>query len=122
RDYRTLAARTEGYSGSDIAVIVRDALMQPIRRVQAATHFKRVRRPADRLEPEGAQREYWTPCSPGDAEAVEKAWMDVESDELWEPELTASDFLKAVASSRPTVNSEDLTRQIEFTNDFGQEG
>jgi hypothetical protein len=28
------------YSGSDIAVVVRDALMQPIRKVQTATHFK----------------------------------------------------------------------------------
>jgi len=31
------------YSGSDIAVVVRDALMQPIRKVQTATHFKWVR-------------------------------------------------------------------------------
>lgn len=30
------------YSGSDIAVVVRDALMQPVRKVQTATHFKRV--------------------------------------------------------------------------------
>ena len=27
------------YSGSDIAVIVRDALMQPVRKVLGATHF-----------------------------------------------------------------------------------
>jgi vacuolar protein-sorting-associated protein 4 len=30
------------YSGSDIAVIVRDALMQPVRKVLGATHFKPV--------------------------------------------------------------------------------
>lgn len=30
------------YSGSDIAVIVRDALMQPVRKVLSATHFKEV--------------------------------------------------------------------------------
>lgn len=30
------------YSGSDIAVIVRDALMQPVRKVLSATHFKPV--------------------------------------------------------------------------------
>jgi len=29
-------------SGSDIAVVVRDALMEPIRKVQSATHFKPV--------------------------------------------------------------------------------
>lgn len=32
------------YSGSDIAVIVRDALMQPVRKVLSATHFREVSR------------------------------------------------------------------------------
>ena len=44
KDYRLLAEKTEGFSGSDIAVVVRDALMQPIRKVQCATHFKPVSR------------------------------------------------------------------------------
>lgn len=37
-----LARKTEGYSGADISIIVRDALMQPVRKVQSATHFKKV--------------------------------------------------------------------------------
>ncbi len=41
-NYRELGAKTEGYSGADIQLVVRDALMQPIRRVQTATHFKEV--------------------------------------------------------------------------------
>lgn len=40
---RELARKTEGYSGHDISMVVRDALMQPVRKVQDATHFKRVR-------------------------------------------------------------------------------
>ena len=67
-------------------------------------------------------REYLTPCSPGDTGAIEKTWNDVESDELLEPELTIADFLKAVATNRPTVNQADLEQQVKFTNDFGQEG
>ncbi|KAJ2123332.1 Vacuolar protein sorting-associated protein 4 [Coemansia sp. RSA 2131] len=122
RDYRMLADRTDGYSGSDVAVIVRDALMQPIRKVQLATHFKRVRQPADRENASGELRDYWTPCSPGDAHAVEMTWSDVQGDELWEPDLTLTDFLKAVKNSRPTVNSEDLSKHVKFTDDFGQEG
>ena len=42
RDYQELGARAEGYSGADIGIVVRDALMEPVRKVQHATHFCRV--------------------------------------------------------------------------------
>lgn len=42
-DFITLGKKTDGYSGADISVIVRDALMQPVRMVQSATHFKKVK-------------------------------------------------------------------------------
>lgn len=45
KEYRQLADATKGYSGSDIAVVVRDALMQPVRKVLSATHFKEVSPP-----------------------------------------------------------------------------
>jgi len=41
-DYKALGEATPGYSGSDVAIIVRDALMMPIRKVQTATYFKQV--------------------------------------------------------------------------------
>lgn len=41
-DFIALGKKTEGYSGADVSIIVRDALMQPVRKVQSATHFKRV--------------------------------------------------------------------------------
>ena len=40
--YQELGQMTDGYSGADISLVVRDALMQPVRRVQTATHFKQV--------------------------------------------------------------------------------
>lgn len=42
-DFVTLGKRTKGYSGADISIMVRDALMQPVRKVQSSTHFKKVR-------------------------------------------------------------------------------
>lgn len=81
---------SHSYSGSDIAIVVRDALMQPIRKVQMATHFKYVTGPS-RTNP-AMQAKFLTPCSPGDSGAIEKSWMDVEGDELLEPPLTVVGF------------------------------
>lgn len=63
-----------------------------------------------------------TPCSPGDAGAVEMTWLNVEADKLLEPPLVLKDFIKAVRNSRPTVSIEDLTRNSEWTKEFGSEG
>jgi vacuolar protein-sorting-associated protein 4 len=41
-DYKSLGQLSEGYSGSDIAIAVQDALMQPVRKIQTATHYKKV--------------------------------------------------------------------------------
>jgi len=92
KEYRQLAEQTEGYTGSDIAVLVRDAIMQPIRKVLGATHFKKVIAPVkakddakdDEIAEPGKTKEYWTPCSPGDADAVERTWTDIESEDLLE--------------------------------------
>merc|ERR1711953_786533 len=63
-DIRVLGQRTEGYSGADISIVVRDALMQPVRKVQTATHFVTVSGP-DRNNPELIVHDLLTPCSPG---------------------------------------------------------
>lgn len=113
-EYRALAEYTEGYSGSDIAVVVKDALMQPIRKIQIATHFKNVSNLPNVRK--------LTPCSPGDEDAMEITWTSIEAEELKEPDLTISDFLKAIKTSRPTVNQFDLQNHEQFTKEFGQEG
>ena len=41
RDFGEMAKRTDGSSGSDIANTVQDALMMPVKKVHAATHFKK---------------------------------------------------------------------------------
>lgn len=113
KDFEWLGEKTEGYSGADISTLVREALMQPIRKVQSATHFKRILKD---------DKQYWTPCSPGDPGATEKTWLDVAGDELWEAELTMTDFVKALQCTRPTVSDGDIIKHVQFTDEFGQEG
>eukprot|EP01087_Luapelamoeba_hula_P023005 TRINITY_DN8392_c0_g1_i1.p1 TRINITY_DN8392_c0_g1~~TRINITY_DN8392_c0_g1_i1.p1 ORF type:complete len:439 (-),score=59.82 TRINITY_DN8392_c0_g1_i1:163-1479(-) len=117
--FKILAEQTEGYSGSDISTVVRDALMQPVRIVQNATHFKRV---TGRDKATGAPRQYLTPCSGSDPHATEMSWMDVESDMLMEPIVTVDHFNRSLRTTRPTVNESELVKQRVFTDEFGQEG
>ncbi|KAF2667000.1 putative vacuolar sorting ATPase Vps4 [Microthyrium microscopicum] len=112
-DYKKLAVLTEGYSGSDIAIAVQDALMQPVRKIQMATHYKKVM-------DEGVEK--LTPCSPGDQGAMEMDWTQVDSEKLLEPPLLRKDFEKAIKSARPTVSQGDLERNAEWTKEFGSEG
>ncbi|MEQ2245476.1 Vacuolar protein sorting-associated protein 4A [Ilyodon furcidens] len=120
-DLRELARKTDGYSGADISIIVRDALMQPVRKVQSATHFKKVRGPS-RSNTQVMVDDLLTPCSPGDPAAIEMTWMDVPSDKLLEPIVCMSDMLRSLSTTRPTVNTEDLLKVKKFTEDFGMEG
>lgn len=120
-DLKILAQKTEGYSGADISVVVRDALMQPIRKVETATHFKRVKGPKPR-DPSIFCNDLLVPCSPGQKGAIEMTWIDVPSEKLIEPLLTMRDILKSLATSKPTVNQEDLRKLQEFTESFGQDG
>lgn len=111
------------YSGSDIAVVVRDALMQPVRKVLSATHFKQIQEPQTEYQKTLAGRwPKWTPCSPGDSNAVEKNWGDVDSEELLEPPLRMGDFVRAIGQVRPTVNEDDILKHVHWTNDSGEAG
>ncbi|KAG9469832.1 hypothetical protein GDO78_019544 [Eleutherodactylus coqui] len=120
-DFRELGKRTNGYSGADISIIVRDALMQPVRKVQSATHFKKVKGKSP-LDPDVICDDLLTPCSPGDPNAIEMTWMDVPGSKLLEPVVCMPDMLRSLTSTKPTVNDQDLQKLKKFTNDFGQEG
>jgi SpoVK/Ycf46/Vps4 family AAA+-type ATPase len=61
-DIQTLALATEGFSGADLSIFVRDAVMQPVRECQSASHFSKDR--------DGM----FTPCAPS-ASAAQKMTM-----------------------------------------------
>ena len=120
-DFQELAHKTDGYSGADIGIVVREALMMPIRKVQTATHFKEVSGPSP-TDPAVIVHDLLTPCGPNDPSSKEMSWMQVPGDKLLEPRVKVSDFLRSLENTRPTVNADDLKRFEDFTRDFGQEG
>lgn len=121
KDFKYLSDHTVGYSGADISIVVREALLMPIRKIQQATHFKRVRGPSPN-DPNVICDDLLTPCSPGDPGAIEMSWLEVPSDKLKEPMIGMADMMMAIKNVKPTVNDDDLTKLREFTESFGVEG
>ncbi|KAJ8375834.1 hypothetical protein SKAU_G00064140 [Synaphobranchus kaupii] len=119
-DFVTLGQKTEGYSGADICIIVRDAQMQPVRMVQSATYFKRVRGSVWNNAGQVVE-DLWTPCSPEDSNAVEMSWMDIQDKKLQDPVISMSHMLKSLSNTKPSVNGQDLEKLKKFMEDFGQE-
>lgn len=111
-DLKQLSSLTDKYSGSDINIVIRDALMQPIRKVQMATHFKKISSSSSQM----------TPCSPSDSGAIEMSWMSLQSNQLVEPLLVMSDILRSLSKAKSSVSPEDIQRYVRFTNEFGEDG
>ncbi|KAI6203507.1 Vesicle-fusing ATPase [Aphelenchoides besseyi] len=119
-DLRKLAEKTEGYSGHDISIVVRDALMQPVRKLQSATHFRYITGPSP-TDPTKIVSDLLSPCSPGHPGAMQMEWQQIPSDKLAEPIVSMNDVMRSLLSTKPTVNQNDLQKLEEFKKDFGQE-
>jgi len=115
-DLQLLAAETEGFSGSDISVLVRDALYEPVRIAQIATHFKKVPDPA------GEHPHLWEPCPPSAKGAVEMDLYAIGQGMLKPLDTTIAHFEHSVQSTKPSVSPGDLQRFEDWTKQFGQEG
>ena len=109
-DFDTLAAQTPGFSGSDISIIVRDALMEPVRFLTSATHFKK------------ANNGMYRACSPGSPHAEKKNLMDIPPNNLETPIVSLKDFLRVLKTAKPSVSSSDIDRHFQWMKQFGQEG
>ncbi|KIH92324.1 hypothetical protein SPBR_02279 [Sporothrix brasiliensis 5110] len=105
-----LARRTDGFSGSDIANAVQDALMLPVKRVRGAQYFAR--------DATG----WWVPCEAGSAGARQMTWKSVPQGRARAPPLTVDDFFASVAKVKPSVGANEITRCAEWTAQFGLEG
>jgi vacuolar protein-sorting-associated protein 4 len=114
-DFSYLAAKSEGYSGSDLKIVTRDAIMEPVRMATQATHFKRKRDLATKTDK-------LIPCSPGDPLAQAMDLMDIDPDDLVLPPITRIHFEMALQNSKPSVGKESLAKHEKFTRETGSEG
>mmetsp|Transcript_32613 Transcript_32613/g.59052 ORF Transcript_32613/g.59052 Transcript_32613/m.59052 type:complete len:449 (+) Transcript_32613:75-1421(+) len=131
-DFDRLGAITEGASGSDIKVLVKEALMEPLRRCQRAKQFIQDKDgfliPCDsypncpkcppKLNSDPPGKDYT--CK--NCGALRMALWDVPPEKLKVPDVRLIDFEGALKHSFSTVSPEELKRYTEWTKQFGQEG
>ncbi len=104
----TLVSLTDNYSGRDIANLIEEIKLQPIRSVSNATHFKRL------------DTHTVVPCEQDDAEAVKMTWKEVDKKDLIvKPQISEEDCVKAVLQIRSSVSLDDIKKQEEWTKEFG---
>ncbi|KAK6235177.1 hypothetical protein SCA6_010514 [Theobroma cacao] len=113
-DFENLARRTEGFSGSDISVCVKDVLFEPVRKTQDAMFFYKT------------PNDMWMPCGPKQPGAVQITMQELAGKglaaQILPPPISRSDFDKVLARQRPTVSKADLEVHERFTKEFGEEG
>ena len=132
QDFVKLGEITKGASGSDIEVMVKEALMEPLRRCQQAKQFL--------VEDDGnyVPCEKYPNCSqctpklstdpPGidytckHCGALRMTLWDVPPERLEAPPVRYSDFEKVMKHACTTVSEEELKRFTDWTAMFGQDG
>eukprot|EP00979_Chaetoceros_neogracilis_P015320 scaffold5691_cov184-Chaetoceros_neogracile.AAC.1 len=130
-DFETLGEITEGASGSDIMVLVKEALMQPLRTCQKAQQFiadgeflvpcmkyPNCSKCPPKLSRDKKGKDY-TCKSCG---AIRMPLWDVPPEKLKAPDVTVSDFQKVLKHSFSSVSADELTQYDDWTKQFGQEG
>lgn len=102
-----LAQQMDGLSGADISVLVRDALMAPLRELQGARTF--------RQRADG----WWEPCGEAERGAKRMQLMDIPGGALLPPPVTRAHFEAALRTTKPSVAQAELGRYEQFTREFG---
>ncbi|CAK68097.1 unnamed protein product (macronuclear) [Paramecium tetraurelia] len=110
--FEDLAVKTEGYSGSDISVLVRDAVYEPVRKLQSAKKFKQI--------PVNGQLK-WTPVAENE-DGTPKTFMELSQGDIAIPDVCYNDFLLALKKSKKSVSQDQLGDFEKWTKEFGQEG
>ncbi|XP_075636162.1 protein SUPPRESSOR OF K(+) TRANSPORT GROWTH DEFECT 1-like [Castanea sativa] len=113
-DFESLAFWTEGFSGSDISVCFKGAMLEPVRKTRDAMFF--VKNSSD----------IWVPCGPEQPGAVQITMLELAAQghalKILPPSISNEDFMTVLARQRPAVSKFDLDVHERFTKEFGEEG
>ena len=131
-DYVDFGEMSDGYSGSDIINVIREALMVPIRKCRNAKQFIQVEdtnkfTPVEDY-PNCARCPVDLSTTPSRGKVCEhcgahcKIMEDLDDETLEVPPVTADDVKTSLAGMHKSVADGELKRYIDWTLEFGQEG
>ena len=132
-DFERLGAMTQGASGSDIKVIVKEALMEPLRRCQQAKQFivdaEGNYHPCEKYPncphcpPKLSTDKPGTTYECSHCGAIRMELWDLpDPNKLVAPVVVIADFERAMSHAFSSVSPEELKRFVDWTKQFGQDG
>jgi vacuolar protein-sorting-associated protein 4 len=110
-DFEEMAYKTEFFSGSDLSDMIRNALMEPVRCLEKATHFKSVW---------SNFKEFYIPCDEYDEEAICCTLLDLDSDSIETPLVSKDDFFISLHNWTSSVCRQHVQRHEQFLREHGQ--
>lgn len=119
KDFEEIGKKTDMYSGSDIAVLVRDAVYEPVRKCQNANYFLRMMENG---------KEMFMPILDSELNKHDKSKLqkmmltDIKGEQLRVPDVTVDDFRMALTKSKKSVSKDQLGEYENWTKEFGQDG
>lgn len=109
-DFLDLARLCEGYSGSDIGNATNAAIMEPVRRLSQATHFR------------ANCRGKWELCTPQASGAVQKDLSQIDHETLAKIFITKEHFVQSLQVTKSSVGDAELAKFELWTHDYGEDG
>ena len=111
-DLKHVSSKTQGYSGSDLEVLAKDAAMEPLRFAQDTRKFKKVTKEDGKVG--------YMPIKDGHADFNGSVY-DLPQHSLVLPPLTKYDLLSSLERSKPSVADGDLKGFKKWHKEFGSE-
>lgn len=110
-EWNRILDRTEGFSESDLATCISDALLEPIREMSENIIWKW-----------SEDKKWLAPCEDGVPGAIRLRLQSIPRDKVQPRPLLFKDLMRSLDANHSTVSIDDLQKYAQFTTSFGQIG
>ncbi|OII73851.1 MIT domain-containing protein [Cryptosporidium andersoni] len=124
-DISYISEQTNGFSASDVSILIKDALFEPIRKCSNSKWFKKIEKYNEK-----ESTYFWTPYSPNDTDQEDinngnikqMSLYDIPNNQLLPPILTKQDLINVLSKSKSSISINDISKYEDWTKLFGLSG